>query len=112
MINSVTINGKYYPCRLTVGTLKRFKDKTGKEIDALKDMFTICELLFMAVTETCNKQNKKFPYTSSDQMMDDIDISSIEQITSNLFGTDETAAVNEKKTDGRELTMSLVSQQV
>jgi len=109
-MNTVKINGKEYPCRLTVGTLKRFKDQCGKELDQLKDMFSICELLFLAVKEACEKQKKNFPYETAEAMMNDIEIADIEQITTNLFGVAQTTAEAEKKIDGKGLTMSLVSQ--
>ena len=42
--------------------------------------------------------------------MNDIEIADIEQITINLFGVAKQTAETEKKIDGKELTMSLVSQ--
>ena len=109
-MNTITIEGKEYPCRLTVGTLKRFKDQCGKELDQLKDMFSICELLFLAAQEACQKAKKTFPYQSAEEMMNDIEIADVEQITVNLFGVAQQTTEAEKKIDGKELTMSLVSQ--
>ena len=48
-MKKITINGTTYPCRLTVGVLKRYKDQTGREMEDVKDIFSISELLFLAL---------------------------------------------------------------
>lgn len=105
MAKRVRINGNEYPCALTIGVLKRFKDETGKELDEVKDVFSICTLLFMAALASCKKEKATFPWDSAEALMDDIELSEIENITGGLFGTFDNQA-GEKKTGGRTSTGS------
>ena len=107
-MNKITINGKEYPCRLTIGVLKRYKDNTGKELEEVKDAFSIAELLFLALQVTCKKQDVAFPYASVEDLMDDLELSELGGITENLFGA--FAGTDEKKTGFGELTRSSVLQ--
>lgn len=86
MTKKVTIGGQEYPCVLTIGVLKKFKDKTGKELQDMKDVFSICTLLFMAAVASCQKEKRTFPWDSAEALMDDIELSEIETITNELFG--------------------------
>ena len=51
----VTINGKEYPCRGTMGAMLRFKKETGKEITELTNTnFTdLCTYLYCCVASAC-----------------------------------------------------------
>lgn len=112
-MKKVKINGTDYPCALTIGVLKSFKDETGKELDEVKDVFSICTLLFMAVTAACRKEHKLFPYNTANELMDEIDFADIERITGELFGVgQEGSASGQKKTTGRKSTASSGSQSV
>lgn len=86
MRKAVTICGKAYPCRLTIGVLKRFKDTTGLEIEEVKDVFTICTLLYMAVADGCRHEKIAAPWDSPEALVDDIALEEIERITGELFG--------------------------
>lgn len=86
MTKKVTIGGQEYPCVLTIGVLKKFKDKTGKDLQDMKDVFSICTLLFMAAVASCQKEKLTFPWDSAEALMDDIQLSEIETITNQLFG--------------------------
>lgn len=109
-MRKVQICGNPYPCTLTIGVLKRFKDETGKEIDEVKDVFSICALLFMAAVASCKKDKVTFPWDSAETLMDDIELSEIERITGELFGTaDKPDGGEQKKTDGPRSTVSSVS---
>ena len=110
MSKKVTINGQEYPCALTIGVLKRFKDETGKELDEVKDVFSICTLLFMAAVASCKREKRVFPWDSPEALMDDIELSAIESITGGLFGLGDTPPDGgEKKTNGPALTGSSAS---
>lgn len=85
-MNKININGAEYPCRVTIGTLKRFKEATGKELSAVGDLFALVELLYMALAESCEKAGVALPYGSAEELMDDIDFTEIEQVTAGLFG--------------------------
>lgn len=100
-MKKVTINGSTYPCALTIGVLKKFKDETGKEIDEVRDVFSVCTLLFMAAVASCKKAKATFPWDSADALMDDIELSEVERITGELFGTPAGQGTDaQKKTDG------------
>lgn len=106
-MKKVTINKKQYPCTLTIGVLKKFKDETGKEIDEVKDVFSICTLLFMAAVSSCKKEKVTFPWDSAEALMDDIELSEIEQITGELFGVQNNPeGADQKKTDELKSTVS------
>lgn len=110
-MKKVKINGNDYPCVLTIGVLKKFKDETGKELEEVKDVFSICTLLFMAVTAACRKEHKLFPYNSAEELMDDIDFADIERITGELFGMGQgDSGSGQKKTTVRKSTASSGSQ--
>lgn len=112
-MKKVTINGKEYPCTLTIGVLKKFKDETGKEIDEVKDVFSVCTLLFMAAVTACKKEKTTFPWDSAEALMDDIELSEIESITAGLFGVErKTDGADQKKTDEPKLIVSLESPSV
>ena len=100
-MKKVTIGGNAYPCTLTIGVLKKFKDETGKEIDEVKDVFSICTLLFMAGVASCKKTKTTFPWDSAEALMDDIELSEIEQITGELFGTGTAKEGDGQKKTGR-----------
>ena len=96
-MKKININGAEYPCRVTIGTLKRFKDKTGKELSAVGDIFTLVALLHMALSESCKKAGVAFPYESAEELMDDIDFTEIESVTTGLFGAQAKVAVDDGK---------------
>lgn len=105
MMKQIRINGIEYPCRLTVGVLKRYKEQSGKDLADTDDLFSICGLLFLAVTEACRKSGRSFPYGNAEEMMDDIELADIEGVVSGLFGP-QAEAKGEKKTAGRTSTVS------
>ena len=51
----VTINGKEYPCRGTMGAMLRFKKETGKEITEITntDFTDLCTYLYCCVASAC-----------------------------------------------------------
>ena len=95
-MKQITINGTTYPCRLTVGVLKRYKDQTGREMEDVKDIFSISELLFLALQTTCKREHVSFPYASAEELMDDLDVLEMSGISEALFGKPDASA--EKKT--------------
>ena len=94
-MNKIKIQGKEYPCRLTVGVLKQYKEYSGKDLQDVTDMFSVCELLFMALSATCKMQNVDFPYPSAEDLMDDMDVGELNPVAESLFG--KQVAGEEKK---------------
>jgi hypothetical protein len=104
-MNKIKIQGKEYPCRLTVGVLKQYKEYSGKDLQDVTDMFSVCELLFMALSATCKRQNVDFPYPSAEDLMDDMDVGELNPVAESLFG--KQVAGEEKKTNPGESTILL-----
>ena len=80
----VTINGKSYIVRLTVGALKRFKEQTGLELDQVNSVEKIiCLLFFCLSTEV---PSDTLPWKSADELMEDVELAGIPAISNALFG--------------------------
>ena len=61
MRKELTIGGKSYPCRMTMGALLRFKRTTGKEINEMGgDSELVVNLLFCCVVAACNADGVEF----------------------------------------------------
>lgn len=61
MRKELTIGGKSYPCRMTMGALLRFKRTTGKEISEMGgDSELVVNLLFCCVVAACNADGVEF----------------------------------------------------
>ena len=75
----VTINGKEYPCRGTMGAMLRFKKETGKEITELTNTnFTdLCTYLYCCVASACAAD--KVPFEMS--LMEFADALNPEELT-------------------------------
>jgi hypothetical protein len=58
----VTINGKAYPCRPTMGAMLRFKKETGKEVTELTntDITGLCTYLYCCVASACAADKVEF----------------------------------------------------
>lgn len=61
----VTINGKEYPCRPTMGAMLRFKKETGKEITEITNtgFSDLCTYLYCCVASACAAD--KVPFNMS-----------------------------------------------
>lgn len=59
---TISIDGKEYPCRPTMGAMLDFKDETGKEVTEMdggvSDMFTY---LFCCIRSACRRDGIDFP---------------------------------------------------
>lgn len=57
----IKVNGKAYPCRQTMGAMLRFKQETGKEIDAIgNNVSLICTFLYCCVVSACKHDGIEF----------------------------------------------------
>lgn len=57
----ITINGKAYPCRQTMGAMLRFKQETGKEATEMDGGFTdICTYLWCCIVSACAADGVEF----------------------------------------------------
>lgn len=58
----ITINGKVYPCRMTMGALLRFKRETGQEMNDVKDwgVSELCTLLWCCIASASKHDGMSF----------------------------------------------------
>ena len=57
----ITINGKAYPCRQTMGAMLRFKQETGKEATEMVGGFTdLCTYLWCCIVSACKADGIDF----------------------------------------------------
>lgn len=58
----ITINGKAYPCRQTMGAMLRFKRETGKEVTDIQgnDFSEMVAWLWCCVASACNHDGVEF----------------------------------------------------
>lgn len=63
----VNINGKAYPCRMTMGAMLRFKRETGKDITAITgEVSDMCVLLYCCLVSACNADKVEFDMSLDD----------------------------------------------
>lgn len=57
----VTINGKAYPCRQTMGAMLRFKQETGKEVTEIDGgLSDMCTFLWCCIASACKADGVDF----------------------------------------------------
>lgn len=96
--NIITIGGATYPCRLTLGVIKAFKEQTGKELaDIGTDMLSLGTLIHIAAAKSCRKENQSFPWHTADDLLDDLDLADMPALVEELFGKQTDTAPEAKK---------------
>ncbi len=62
MKTKITIKGKEYPCRVTMGAMLRFKRQTGKDVSSLNDsdVEELLTLLYCCVVSASKADGKTF----------------------------------------------------
>lgn len=83
-MSTVTINGKTYIVRLTVGALKRFKEQSGLELNQVNNVERIIQLLFLSLRP--EDPSDALPWKSAEELMDDVELSEIPAISIAMFG--------------------------
>ena len=83
-MRTVTINGKTYIVRLTVGALKRFKEQSGLELNQVNNVERIIQLMFLSLRP--EDPSDALPWKSADELMDDVELADIPAISNALFG--------------------------
>lgn len=61
-MKTITINGKQYPCRVTMGAMLRFKHETGKDVSELgqTDVADLITLLWCCVASASKADGVEF----------------------------------------------------
>ena len=83
-MRTVTINGKPYIVRLTIGALKRFKERTGSDLDQVNSAEKIILLLFFCLSP--EEPSDTLPWKNADELMEDVELADIPAISNALFG--------------------------
>lgn len=71
-MNTITIEGKEYPCKMTMGAMLEFKNRTNHEVTEMKgtDISMVIMLLFCCALSTCRAIGKDFPFKNEMEMAD------------------------------------------
>lgn len=94
---SITIAGKEYPCRQTMGAMLRFKRETGKEVTEITDSVTdMLTFMYCCAESCCKTEGVEFGMTLED-FADRLDISDVTGWAAQ-FDNGQPAADAEKKT--------------
>lgn len=63
----ITVDGKDYPCRQTMGALLRFKQETGRDVTEMRgDLSDACVLLWCCVVSASAADGVEFGYSLTD----------------------------------------------
>lgn len=90
---SITIkasDGKTYPCRVTLGAMRRFKQETGKDSDNIDGIEDLAVFIWCCCISACKADGVEFG-VSLDDFCDLVDVSTLSEFT-------EAIAPVEKKT--------------
>lgn len=102
-MKTITINGKTYPCRVTMGALLRFRRETGHDVGQISqdDMSDLITLLWCCIVSACAADGVEFGM----ELMDFADQLDPEALTAFFTSLDQESAPQdpEKKT-GQEPT--------
>lgn len=74
----IKIGKKTFPCRVTMGAMRRFKDITGKEATSLTqaDLSDLVTFIYCCVASACNADKVEFSL-SVDDFADNLDMDTL-----------------------------------
>lgn len=98
-MKTITINGKEYPCRVTMGAMLRFKRETGKDVSEIgqSDVSDLLTLLWCCVASACAGDGVNFKMN----LMDFADRIEPETLTGFYTSIEKEPSDPEKKTVSR-----------
>lgn len=71
----ITIQGKRFPFRLTIGAMVRYKQITGKDFSEFKgDMEELGTIIQCGIRSACKAEGVEAPQLKTDELMDYIDL--------------------------------------
>ncbi|MGM9796552.1 MAG: hypothetical protein ACI3ZY_03040 [Parabacteroides sp.] len=75
-MKKVTIDGKNYPFRLTIGATVDYKRDTGEDFSKFngEDMEKMLHIIFHGIKSACKTNGVEFPYQSPDDIADYIEV--------------------------------------
>lgn len=88
-MNKIEIGGKQYPCRITMGALRRYKQIEGEDISQMgNDTAKVGTLLFCAVQSACKADGVPFD-DDIDTFADRVDLTTIGDFANAITGAGE-----------------------
>ena len=65
---AITLDGKEYPCRPTMGAMLRFKQETGREVTQIEpgDLSGLVTYLWCCIRSSCKREGTDFPLSLMD----------------------------------------------
>lgn len=94
-MKTVVINNETYPCALTLGAMKAFKEETGKEvseIDTAADGDKIdltMSLVFCCIRSACRREMIDLPFASTNDLLDYITPDELSGIVASVFASSD-----------------------
>lgn len=79
-INITASDGKSYPCRITLGAMRRFKQETGKDADHIEGAADLSVFIWCCCASACKADGVAFGYGLED-FCDLVDISALSAFT-------------------------------
>lgn len=93
-MKNINVNGKSYPCRITMGAMLRFRNETGRDTSQMKsdDVADLITFIWCCIASASSADNVEFGLS----LMDFADL--VEPSMLNDFYKDMEASDAEKKT--------------
>lgn len=76
-IKIVTSDGREWPCRMTLGAMRRFKAETGRDVSTMEDSADMAVLIWCCVKSACNADDVSMD-VSLDVFCDRLDVESVQ----------------------------------
>lgn len=93
-IKIVTSDGREWPCRMTLGAMRRFKAETGRDVSKMEDAADMAVLVWCCVKSACNADGVAMDATLED-FCDRLDVESVEAFAA-LLGEKKTVKMTRK----------------
>lgn len=79
-INITTSDGKEYPCRITLGAIRRFKQETGRDAEIITGGADLAVFVWCCCLSTCSADGVEFG-VSLDDFCDRLDMDALSAFT-------------------------------
>ena len=84
-----TTDGKVYPCRITLGAMRRFKQETGRDADGIVGASDLAVFIWCCCVSACNADGVEFGF-SLDDFCDRLDMSAASELSAALAAEKKT----------------------
>ena len=86
-----TSDGQNWPCRLTLGAMRRYKQITGEDVSQMAGVSDMGVLVWCCCKSACAAENRPMD-VSLDDFLDRLEPESLEAITSHMNGEKKTTS--------------------